>query len=88
MHLPSSCAFCKELRNSAAASERDKAFVFWLRVSRMKKSEMRGLLVSYGISLLFSLLFLLFIITRDPERRKYCFLLHSITFSAQNQPAK
>lgn len=87
MHLPS-CAFCKELRKSAAASERDKGFVFWLRVSRMKKSEMHGLLVSDGISLLCSLLFYYFYYSRDPKTRKYCCVLHSITMSAQNQPDK
>lgn len=70
MHLPS-CAFCKELRNSAAASERDKGFVFWLRVSRMKKSEMHGLLVSDGISLLFYFVL--------------CFFIISIILGTQNQ---
>lgn len=60
MHLPSSCAFRKELRNSAAASERDKGFVFWLRVSRIIKSEMHGLLVFTGIYLFCYLLFYLY----------------------------
>lgn len=68
MHLPSSRAFRKELRNSAADSERDKGFVFWLRVSRIIKSEKHGLLVFTIIYLFCSLLFIS--ITRDTKGKK------------------
>lgn len=75
MHLPSSCAFRKEPRNSAAASERDKGFVFWLRVSRITKSDMHGLLVFTGIYLFCSLLFLSLQLETQREKNTVSFAL-------------